>query len=465
MSATKLARFSIIFASDNSRGIAKAGKRPWTSEEDLIHFRNVTVGPNVVIVGRHTYQKVFGEQPLDKKRTTYVISTTLQQEKNPGVSVFPSIKDALVAASLGKFREVFIGGGCTLFKEITSKWMYLCDNIYWTQFKLDFKCDVFFPESVLEGLPTGKEPMRTQSLVRHHLKPNYGHREEVYLDVLSRLISEEGGSLLERHLYGVSFEFSLMESFPLLTTNGLDHNTIIKLFNFALKGNADANILREQETDLFLKETSLEEHSNRADGLQEGDMGPWWGWILRHWGQDYETCDSEYSSALDQLQKIIEDVKTQRRGECILTNPVTDIYSMVECRYLSVEFIASTDRAFLDCVVHIKKSEVIEETGTDIALFGLLLTCVATVLKVKPRALKFLISDLWTPRREAAEKQSLRTPLPFPILTIRNYQKMNDIDSFTLNSFMVKAYDSWAPISLPRDGSANPAVSRKKGKK
>jgi dihydrofolate reductase/thymidylate synthase len=444
---TKLKKFNIVFASDLNKGISRAGKTPWTSEEDANYFRSLTTGrgKNVVIVGRNTYERVFAERPLSK-RTTFVISRTYNQEKHPGIHVFPSLKDALTAAAYGQYDEVFIGGGCSLYQEVTSRWMYLCENIFWTQFKIDYKCDTQFPEFILEGLPQGKDPVKTQTLIRHHLKPNYFHREIELLEVLERLISEEGGPLTEKRLFGVLFEFSLLETFPFLTTNQVDTSLIFKFFLFALSGKSHVSYLRDMGLKtIYADETSTKAHEDREDGFEDGDMGPWWGWFLRHWGT-YVGHDTEYE-CLDQFSEILENLRLHRKGFIFLRDPSQEKFSSVESRYNSIEFIATYDHAYVDSVINIASTEVITELKNDIAIFSLLLLVISTLLGARARNIKFMVNELWTPHKQLVEKQIQRTPLPFPLVSIRNQSRVRKATDLDLSSFIIKFQETWSVLS------------------
>lgn len=457
MSSGKLKKFSIVFTSDVNRGISKGGRCPWTSQEDANFVRTTTVGKkkNVVIVGRITYEKILKEEPL-VKRTTYVISRTYSQQNHPGVHIFPSIREALSAAALGSFDEVFIIGGVSIFKEITERWMYLCEAIHWTQFKMDYKCDEHFSETVLDKIPEGKDPTKTQTMIRHFLKPNFGHKEVELLKVFKRLLTPEGGILAERHLYGVNFDFLLTDTFPFLTTNQVDTNGAFSLFLMALKGVVDVETIRDQEVNgiyASLKDaTSIASHDAKGTGLEEGDMGPWWGWISRHWGVGYEGKDAVFSNQGDLLVQAIDGIKSSSRKALVtFFDPSQSEFSAVHTRYASMEFVASPDRAYLDVMVHLYSSEVIEDLKMDVAIFGLYLVSMALMVGCRPRALKFMVNDLWARRSEPVEKQIARTPLPFPKLSVRNSSRIRGPDDPDMNSWMLKFYESWSVISPVRE--------------
>lgn len=454
MASGNLKKFTIIVTTDQNKGISKGGKCPWSGNEDSETFRKLTMGrgKNAVIFGRVTFEKMLNEKPLSK-RDTIVISKTWKQENHPGILVCRTMKDALHLCFNNRYEEVFVGGGDSIFREVTTRWMHLCDHIYWTQFKMDFKCNNFFPEDILEKMPRAQEPSKTNSMTKHHLRPNVNHREVDFLELLGRLITQ-GGSLSEKHLYGVTFEFLLSDTFPILTTNLVDAKSIFSLFLMALKGQTDVEVIRDLEVGglyTSLKEiTSATSQQQLDTGLEEGDLGPWWGWLTRHYRVLYEGKDIP-SKGTDQLFECLRSIKDTRRGRMVLFDPRQDRYSLVENRYSTMEFIASPDRAYLDLVVHVSNMEVIEDAKIDIALFGLYLVVFSLFIGCKPRFLRFMVTDFWARRAEPVEKQLMRTPLPFPVLSVRNSSGVRTPDDIDMDSWILKFHESWSLISPMRE--------------
>ena len=86
--------------------LAKKGHLPWKNKEDLSFFRMLTTGSNVVM-GRKTYESI--GKPLPK-RTNYVLSTTMKDEK--GITVLRNINEVLELEGL-----TFVIGGKTLYEQ------------------------------------------------------------------------------------------------------------------------------------------------------------------------------------------------------------------------------------------------------------------------------------------------------------------------------------------------------------
>lgn len=449
-----LKRFSIVVTTDQNLGTSKGGKCPWSSKDDAEIFRKITLTGthrNAIIVGRVSFERIFEEKPFSK-RDTIVISKSYKQENHPGIIVCHSFKEALTVCANNNYGEVFIGGGDSVFKEITSRWMHLCNSIYWTQYKLDYKCDTIFEESLLDkDLPGGKEASRLQSMTKYHLRPSIIHKEFELLDLLEHLVAH-GGSLSEKHVFGVCFEFSLLKTFPLLTTNAVDAKGVFSLFLMALKGHTDIEIVRDMEVNGIyesLRElTSFVSQEKKDSGLEEGDMGPWWGWLTRHRGLLYSGKQENYESkGTDQLMKCISDIKATRYGRMILFDPRQDQYSSISNRYSTMEFINSPDRVHLDLIIHVSSMEAVEDLKIDVAMCGLYLVAMSLFVGAKPRILKFLVSDFWARRAEPVEKQLLRTPLPFPILLVRNASSIRHPDDLSMDSWILKFHESWGHIA------------------
>ena len=79
---------------------------------------------------------------------------------------------------------------------------------------------------------------------------------------------------------------------------------------------------------------------------------------------------------------------------------------------------------------------------------SLLLAMMGHVLYLKPKEITFCIGDvhLLSNHYEAIEKQTKRTPFPFPTLSFLNSEKISRIQDFTPDNFKLSDYVSWPSI-------------------
>ena len=96
----------IIVAYNKDRVIGREGTIPWHYSADLKRFKQLTLG-TTVIMGRKTWESL-PKKPLPDRINFVVTRTSL-----PGVTCFPSVNQALTAAT----RPVWFIGGQRIYQE------------------------------------------------------------------------------------------------------------------------------------------------------------------------------------------------------------------------------------------------------------------------------------------------------------------------------------------------------------
>jgi dihydrofolate reductase len=134
---------SIIVAHAQNRVIGSDGDIPWHLRDDLLFFKDATLG-NVVIMGRKTYESIPDKHRPLKDRLTYVITRNPDYYiDEPNVRVFQNFEKALFSASLiARDSEVFIAGG----EEIYRLALPHTTKIYATVLLQDYEGDRYFPK-------------------------------------------------------------------------------------------------------------------------------------------------------------------------------------------------------------------------------------------------------------------------------------------------------------------------------
>jgi dihydrofolate reductase len=124
---------AMILAHDLRYGIGKDGKLPWRVKEDLKHFKQCTLGKDL-IVGRKTAE---GLPPL-KGRNIYVVSRS-------GLSV---------EEALSKSENPIIIGGAEIYHYCLDNG--LVDEIISTQINGEYDCDIFIRNNFFDGFVISK---------------------------------------------------------------------------------------------------------------------------------------------------------------------------------------------------------------------------------------------------------------------------------------------------------------------
>jgi len=131
---------------DEKKGIGKEGRIPWHIKEDLIRFKNLTLG-KTVIMGRKTFESVLAyyaksKNPIPQRKHIVVTHDENYHPTLPDTYVTHSIEEALELAKKIEQNEVVISGGGQLF----TQGILYADKLYLTIVKGTFDADTYFPD-------------------------------------------------------------------------------------------------------------------------------------------------------------------------------------------------------------------------------------------------------------------------------------------------------------------------------
>lgn len=450
-----LTPFNIIVAIDAGNGIAKDSAIPWKSQSDGKFFNTTTCGngKNVVIMGRLTYESIPPEHRPLRKRKCVVISRTLKQEQHPEIIVCESFLNALEVIGGFKVEEVFLLGGEQLLQEAVRDYLYLCKRIYVTRYKTDYRCDQFFPWDEIKELPQLQTPTKTRDYIRYIIAPSIHHPELTYLSELKRL-SEEGeskpsvdGSVITS-MFGSQLSFDISERVPILTTRKLNVDSLIKELIFFINGETNIKLLEEQGVEKWKKETRENELIDRNLDYEVGDLGPYFAYQWRKWGGNFLDKSSD---GFDQLRNIVENLKNNPHDVHVLASyNVKDLKNMVIQPTLTLQFYVSGDRKFIDCSVTSTISDFIRCTPNEVAYSSLLTYILGHLSGLKPRRLNYICNQAYILNNDNSVVKKIigRYPRPFPKLTFRRARKLQKLEDFTFDNFIIENYNSCENVTL-----------------
>lgn len=124
---------SLIVAMSENRVIGKLGKLPWHLPNDLIHFKKLTTGKNI-LMGRKTFDSIGRALP---NRNNLVLTKNLDLRAD-AITVFHSKEELLDS----KLDELMVIGG----EEIYKLFLPECRKIYLTLVHDVVAGDAFFPD-------------------------------------------------------------------------------------------------------------------------------------------------------------------------------------------------------------------------------------------------------------------------------------------------------------------------------
>lgn len=142
------------------------------------------------------------------------------------------------------------------------------------------------------------------------------HPERQYLDLCSQIISS-GDERVDRTGTGTrslfappQLRFQLQGQFPLLTTKKVFLRPIFEELMWFLRGQTNAKILSEKAVRIWDLNGSRDALDRAGlEHLEEGDLGPIYGFQWRHFGAEYTNCHANYDGqGVDQLRNVIKAI-------------------------------------------------------------------------------------------------------------------------------------------------------------
>lgn len=482
----QLPPISCILAIDEENGIGKNGKLPWNIKADMEYFTNTTeasctyVATNVVIMGKNTWNSIPEKHRPLKNRINIVISTTLETTfnnladivtKNPhGTTREIVVKDILSAFSiiselekLINIDEIFIIGGKQLYDMVFDNHHIITGNLHVTHIKGCFDTDVkvkfndyFFNKVTTKELSCGSGYISVY-------KPIYNSEEVQYLNMLNSII-KNGNFRQTRNAntlscFATNLTFDLSKTFPLLTTKKMFLRGIFEELKFFLLGQTNTKILEDKKVNIWKGNTSRQFlDSVGLNHLEEGDMGPLYGFQLRHYGAEYHGCNYDYnSSGYDQFKNVLNLLKNDKYSRRIMMstfNPAQISQGpLPPCHGIVIQFgIEGTNK--LSCHMYQRSADCFLGIPFNIASYALLVHIICELVnndleyngeKLVPGILTMSLGDyhIYEQHIEVVKEQINRTPYIFPQVKInKKITKIEDLNFEDISLLNYKSHES-----------------------
>jgi thymidylate synthase len=459
--------FKIIVACDAAGGVGKDNKIPWRHKRDSLFFSNITRG-HTVIMGRKTYASI-GHVLIQRKNYVLTKTVSLESGVKSGTSNlqwFTNIHDCINACE----GEVFICGGVEIYDAFLR--LNIVSEIIRSNIAGDFTCDRLFSvppcftlsKSVnYEMLPTS--PYYTGSADScEHLYVSYftyvNECELKFLELGRRLLHADyrgdrtGTGTFSEFGHQLTFDLS-NNTLPLITTRRLFFRGIVEELLLFISGATDSKILEKRGVNVWHDNTSREFLDSRnLHHLPVGDMGPSYGFLMRHFGAVYKTCEANYFGAgVDQLSYVIRELRANpmsRRLIISLWDPINiDKCPLPPCLY-NYQFysVYAEPKPLLSCMMTQRSSDFAVAGGWNVATGSLLTYMIASVTGHEPHRLIWNIGDahIYKNLVDKFEQQLSRNPRVFPKLYLTQQKNITD---YTTEHFKLIGYNPHDKIDLP----------------
>jgi thymidylate synthase len=364
--------------------------------------------------------------------------------------------------------KIFVIGGAQVY-ETALKHPYLnciyANEVFNSQSKLNnnvktsYNCDKFFNfDKSKFDLVFEIKHYKDDKLTLRKYKVKLRNGEMQYLDALSELVELAENKNNFKHgrngnvctVNGRMFKFDLSSDvLPMLTTKKMYSKISIEENTFFNSGKTDTKILEKLGVNIWKGNTSKEFLKSRNLHLEEGDMGAMYGHNLRHFGEEYKSCDVDYSGkGVDQLQNVLDLLKNDPFSRRILTttyNPaVVDEGVLLPCHGICTQYNVTTDGR-LNCQMTQRSGDIFLGVPYNILSYSInvyLIACQNVTLT--PGTLTIYVNDLhlYEEHLDAAKEQLRRIPYTFPTIAVKQTSMTKKIDEIHTEDLIISGYKS-----------------------
>ena len=458
----------IVVAFCKKMGIGYKGDLPWNYiQEDMKRFKELTLN-TVVVMGRQTYFSIPEQNRPLKNRVANIIITRTPNEyaiyANEN-TIFETLTNSIkIINELCKNgTKCMVIGGESIYnifvlyaKKIHVSYIdkdfladtYFCGNIFGTSYSLDDHVKTIYDDA---------NKCNVQFITyKKNIHCDINDPDTIYCNLL-RDILKNGIKRDDRtrtgtiSVFGRQVRFDISKYVPLLTTKFISWRLVIKELLWFLRGDTNANKLSADGVKIWNANTSREFLD--AHGLTEyqtGDMGPMYGFQLRHFGTLYKGCDYDYTNeGIDQINNVINLIKTDPFSRRIIMSTLNiadvDKGCLYPCHGIAIQFyvIKSEDgKNKLDCHMYQRSVDTFLGFAWNIFSYAVLTYIIAKKTNTIPNELIISTGDthLYIDHIDAANEQLKRKKYPQPILLINDSIIEKRIEEITLDDFDVIGY-------------------------
>lgn len=453
--------YELIVARDINKGIGMNGSIPWHIPVDLAHFKDITTQtadakPNLLIMGRKTWDSIPFEYKTFTGRRVLIISTTLPP-------TFENVVKSVDAACsyINKHRNMYnrliIIGGSTIYKHFLEHDMV--STIHLTEIEETYPADTYFnfdeSDYTLEHSriqlchstdKLTRLTFKTFKKVINKYENNYLSFVEDILKTGKRRDDRTGVGTISK--FGGQLKFNLENNtLPLLTTKFVSFRVLATELLWFISGSTDAKVLQDQNVHIWDGNSSQDFIHKQGLPYSEGDIGANYGFQWRHSGAEYKSCKDDYTGqGVDQLSKVIDQIKNDPYSRRIAMSAwcvsQLDKMTLKPCHILYQFYVEESKdggRDDLSCHLYQRSSDTFLGLPFNIASASLLTHIIAKVTgkQAKELIISFGDAHIYSNHVTAVEKQLERSPTGFPKIFIKDVE---DIDNISLDDFTLTNY-------------------------
>lgn len=505
--------FSIVVAmnSDSMIGIKEYGSHsiPWPFlKADMDFFKKITTETiedryvNAIIVGYNTWLTLPTSYKNNKSRRNIIISRTSTTDVSLHSEVYVNNFNEAIeyAGSICNVYNIFVIGGASIYDQALSH--PLLKKIYLTSIRTSYPKEnviehgIYFPLThnnfnnffSLNLIKETHKPVakyentknihywfKTYEIISDDFHKYYktidkNPRLQLYLPIesqdnmeeyqylnLVRTIMDNGvikksRNAITKSIFGYQLRYDLSKGYPLCTVKRSYPKAIFEELIWMIRGQTNSKILEAKNVNIWKGNSSREYLEKYGLPYSEGDIGPGYGFQMRHYGAEYWNCHTDYGSqGVDQLAECIRLLREDPQSRRIiidLWNPAAvSKQSLPPCHILYnfgvdlyTEPTSNGSRGKLNCHLFQRSWDVLLGWNTTTA--ALLTYILANHCDLDPGMLVHSISDahLYQTHIDSGAVAKLLDRVPRPAPKLSFLRKKDRIEDYEFDDIVLDGY-------------------------
>lgn len=466
--------FELIVCVDLNNGIGKNGTIPWHNKTDLQRFKHITSKTvtnkiNLIVMGNNTFKSI-GRVLPDRLNVVLSKSTISNQDITNDLSkelYFNNYEELLFKIHKSKdiINKIFIIGGSNIYELFLN--LRIIDTIHFSKIYESYDCDTFLKMDLIdkhfeyENGSSIKTSFENSHLDYSILR--YKNKDELrYLGLLNKIITK-GTYKLDRTNVGIISVFGKQLKFnvrnwrlPVYTHRKIFIRGIIEELLFFLSGNTDTTVLKNKQVNIWTGHTSREFLDSRnLTNYKEGEYGPMYGYLLRHWGYKYQGLDHDYTNkGFDQLNYVINEIKTNPTSRRILFtywNPSVFDEQPLYCCHIMYQFYVNIEKHEISCMFTMRSNDFSLSNCFNVVSATLLLFIICKLTGYKPGKVVYTVNDchIYLNQIDIYDQFKDNKPKNFPLCYINDFNKVEDLRYEDFNIMFYKSHPKYViPMAI-----------------
>lgn len=290
------------------------------------------------------------------------------------------------------------------------------------------------------------------------------HPEQAYLSALKEIL-ETGEKRPDRtgtgtiSKFGMQMRFDLQQGFPAVTTKKLAWKACVSELLWFVEGSGDEYRLREilhgerysEKGTIWSDNAKAEYWTKKKLQRHEGDLGRVYGVQWRRWRAPLVRINKVVLQNCDQLLNLIDGIKEDpygRRHIITAWNPgEIGLMALPPCHMMAQFYVSTSGK--ISCQMYQRSADMFLGIPFNIASYALFTHMVAQATGFQVGELIIDIGDahIYENHVDQVKQQLKREPKPLPTLELD--PAITDITKFTMDSIVLKDYESHDAIKAP----------------